>query len=202
VTAADATYNGLPHGATVVVAHGSLPGTTTILYTGTGATVYSSSDAPINAGTYHVVATFTPDEPSAYDSSSGSADYTISKAALTGNATTQHTLNLAQGGLAVTISDVSGLANGDTLATFLSTAHYYITVGTIRYEFVPTTVTTSESSITIGYTLRNSALLEELRTALEAATTGKTAVTAGFDMESMNYTFTDDYLTHLFSTGQ
>ena len=71
-----------------------------------------------------------------------------------------HVLNLAQGKVTITVSNVSGLASGDTFAFFLSTAHYYITVGTIRYEFVPTTVTTSGSSITIAYTLKNSALPE------------------------------------------
>jgi hypothetical protein len=200
VTAADATYNGLPHSATAIVTPGSLAGATTFLYTGTGATVYNSSAAPINAGSYHVIATFTPDDLSAYHSSSGSANYTISKATLTGNATTQNVLNLAQGTVTITVSNVSGLASSDTLASFLSTAHYYITVGTIRYEFVPTTVTTSGSSITIAYTLRNSALLGEPGAALDAATSGATAITAGFDMESLNYTFTDDYLTRLFST--
>src|SRR5207248_7187849 len=117
VTAANATYNGLPHGAMAVVTPGSLAGATTFLYTGTGATVYNSSAAPINAGTYHVVATFTPDDPSPYHSSSGSANYAISKATLTGDATTQHALNVAQGTLAITVRDVSGLASDDTLAT-------------------------------------------------------------------------------------
>ena len=254
-------------------------------YTGTGATIYNSNAAPTNAGTYHVVATFTPTDPSAFNPSSGSADYTISKAAisylignathvygstvdlatalgttidtgvngenlaiaydsagntvlanagsydingaisdgtglasnyvvtlttgtltvtraaLTGNATTQDALNMAkQGKLTITISNLAGLQNGDTLATLLSTAEYYITVGTNQYAFVPTTVTTSGDSITICYTLKNSALQSQLAAELADNTSGATAVSAGFHMESQNYTFADDNLTRLFST--
>lgn len=113
------------------------------------------------------------------------------------------TLNMAkQGKLNITVSNVSGFLNGDTLINFLCTAEYYITIGTTKYAFVPTTVTTSGNSITIAYTLKNSALLGELGTALDAAVSGATAISAGFYMESTNYTFTDDYLTRLFTTVQ
>lgn len=285
VTAANATYDGNPHGATAVVTPGSPAGGTTFLYTGTGATVYSSIDAPTNAGTYHVVASFTPSVPSAYTPSSGSADYTISKkaiiytigdathvygstvnlaatlgttintgvndenlgityastgntvtanvgsyaitgvvsdgtglasnytvtltrgilsvtrATLTGDATTQDALNMAkQGMLTITVSNIAGLLNGDTLTTFLSTAQYYITVRTNKYVFVPTTVTTAGGRITIAYTLKNSALASQLAAELADNTSAATAISAGFYMESMNYTFTDDHLTRLFST--
>lgn len=287
VTAANATYDGLQHGATVVVDPGSAAGTTTFLYTGTGATVYSSNVAPSDAGTYHVVATFTPANLLAYDPSTGSADYTIGKAAigytiddaghvygstvdlatvlgttfltgvsgenlgiayssdgntstanagnygitglvsdgsglasnytvtltsgtltvsraiLTGNATTQDALNMAkQGKLTISVSNVSGLLNGDTLTTFLSTAEFYITVGENKYVFVPSTVTTSESSITVSYSLKNPALATSLAAELDDSTSATTAVSAGFYMESLNYTFFEDNLTRLFSTAK
>jgi hypothetical protein len=287
VTAANVTYDGLPQGASTVVSPGSAAGTTTFLYTGTGDTVYSSNVAPSNAGTYHVVATFTPDNPLAYDSSTGSADYTINKASisyrisdaghvygstvdlttalgttfltgvngenlgiaysstgntstanagsyditgivsdgtglasnyivtltsgtltvsqaiLTGNATTQDALNMAkQGKLTISVSNVSGLLNGDTLATFLSTAEFYITVGENKYVFVPSTVTTSESSITVSYSLKNPALATSLAAELGDNTSAATAVNAGFYMESLNYTFFDDDLTRLFSSAK
>ena len=102
VTADNATYDGLAHGVTTVVSPGSAAGTTTFLYTGTGGTVYSSNVAPSNAGTYHVVASFTPANPLDFDSSTGSADYTIDKATISytfGNAGHVYgsTVNLAVG---------------------------------------------------------------------------------------------------------
>jgi hypothetical protein len=123
------------------------------------------------------------------------------KVALTGDAMTQDALNLAkQGKLTVTFNNISGLLTGDTLTTFVSTAKYFITVGTNNYEFVPTTVTTSGSSITVSCNLKNAGLLAELGTALDGATSAATAVSAGCFVESDTYTFTDDFLTHLFST--
>jgi hypothetical protein len=125
----------------------------------------------------------------------------VTQAILTGNATTQDALNMAkQGKLTITISNVAGLLNGDTLLNFLNTAEYYITVGANKYAFVPTTVTTSGSSITVAYTLKDSALVTQLAAELEDNTSGATAVSSGFSMESLNYLFTDDYLTRLFST--
>ncbi len=58
----------------------------------------------------------------------------------------------------------------------------------------------SDSSISINYKLKNSALQEDLAEALESATSGATALDAGFSMESMNYSLSDEYLTRLFST--
>ncbi len=125
----------------------------------------------------------------------------MSQAILTGNATTQDALNLAkQGKLTITVSNVAGLLNGDTLANFLSTAEYYITVGLNKCVFVPTSVATSGSSITVAYSLKNSELVASLAGELDDNTSGATAVSAGFYMESLNYTFFDDYLTRLFST--
>ena len=127
----------------------------------------------------------------------------VTRATLTGDAITQDALNMAkQGMLTITVRSVAGLLNGDTLTTFLSTAQYYITVRANKYIFVPTTVTTSGSRITITYTLRNSALAAALAAELADNTSAATAVSAGFYMESMNYTFTDDYLTRLFSSAR
>jgi hypothetical protein len=135
--------------------------------------------------------------------SSASAALTIRKATLTGNATTQDALNLAkQGQLTITISNVSGLVNNETLACVLKNAEFYITVGANSYVFTPTTVTTSGSSITITYSLKNPALATELATALAGHTSAATAVNAGFKMDSLNYTLTDDYLTRLFSSAK
>lgn len=92
------------------------------------------------------------------------------------------------------------MQNGDTLSQFLSTADFYITVGTNRYEFIPTTVTTSGSNITITYSMKNSALASSLAAELADNTSAATAAIAGFAIESDNYTLSDSYLTRLFST--
>lgn len=201
VVAAGGVYNGSAYAATgSVTGAGSLTATPTFLYVGTGATNYpASSVAPKNAGTYSVTATYAGDAN--HFGSSATVGFTIGLATLTGSATAQDAWNLAkQGKLNITVSNISGLAAGDTLGSFLTTAHYFITIGTARYEFVPTTVTTSGSSISISYTLNNAALVPQLAAALTGAVSGNTAVTAGFSMESSNYVFTDDYLTRLFST--
>jgi len=138
-----------------------------------------------------------------YNDQNGSVAISIARAMLTGDAVTQDALNMAkQGKLTITISNLSGLANGDTLVNFLNTAEYYITVGNNRYVFVPTTMTTSDNRITVNYSLKNSALASSLAAELADNTSGATAAAAGFSMTSLNYLFIDDYLTRLFSTAK
>jgi hypothetical protein len=48
---------------------------------------------------------------------------------------------------------------------------------------------------------QHQALATELATALAGHTSAATAVTAGFEMDSLNYTLSDDDLTRLFSTA-
>jgi len=137
-----------------------------------------------------------------YDLSFVDAELEITHATLTGDATTQDALNLAkQGLLKITVSNIIGFVNGENSDVFLSSATFWITIGGTKYEFVPTSVTKlSDSSISISYKLKNSALQEDLAEALESATSAATALDAGFSMESMNYRLSDDYLTRLFST--
>jgi hypothetical protein len=137
-----------------------------------------------------------------YDLSFVEADLAITHATLTGEATTQDALNTAkQGMLNITVTNIAGFVNGENAEVFLTNAFFWITIGDVKYEFVPTSVTTlSDSSISISYKLKNSDLQEDLAGALEEATSGATSLEAGFAMESMNYSLTDDYLTHLFST--
>jgi hypothetical protein len=196
------TYDGHQHGATASWSSSDgAGGTLAVTYYLASDLVHALPGAPTNAGSYVAVASFAGDTH--HFGSSSSANFTIKKATLTGNAMTQDALNMAkQGKLTITVSNVAGLLNGDTLTTFLSTAQYFITIGANQYVFVPTTVTTSGSSITIAYTLKNSALLAELGSVLDAATSSATAVSAGFEMDSLNYSLTDDFLTRLFSTAK
>jgi hypothetical protein len=88
-------------------------------------------------------------------SDNGPTTLSIAKATLTGNATTQDALNMAkQGKLTITIGNVASLVTGDTLAAVLTTAEFYLTVGTNRYDFFPMAVTTSGSSIRITFSLK------------------------------------------------
>ena len=79
VTVANATYDGLPHGATAVVTGpGGLNQTLTVTYTGTGTTAYGpTATAPTNAGTYAASATY--DTNAGYVGSSDSEPFAIAK---------------------------------------------------------------------------------------------------------------------------
>jgi hypothetical protein len=137
-----------------------------------------------------------------YDLSFVDAELEITHAILTGDATTQDALNMAkQGLLEITVTNIEGFVNGENSDVFLSSATFWITIEGTKYEFEPTSVTKlSDTSISISYKLKNSDLRDDLAEALEFATSGATALEAGFSMESMNYSLSDDYLTRLFST--
>jgi hypothetical protein len=126
---------------------------------------------------------------------------TVTKATLTGQASTQDALNMAkQGKLIITISNLDGFLNGDSLADFLSTARFYLTIGANKYEFVPTATVAVDGSLILTYSLKNSSLLQQMGDALAGANSGANAIEAGLFMESTNYTFAIDNMTRLFST--
>ncbi|HZI20287.1 MAG TPA: Ig-like domain-containing protein [Pyrinomonadaceae bacterium] len=81
VTAADATYDGQPHGATAVAtAAGGLEQPLAVTYAGRNGTDYAPSRTPpTDAGSYTASASFAGD--SNHDGDNASADFTISKAA-------------------------------------------------------------------------------------------------------------------------
>lgn len=137
-----------------------------------------------------------------YDLSFVEAELTITRAMLTGDATTQNALNMAkQGMLNITVANIQGFVNGENADVFLTNASFWITIDDVKYEFVPTSVKKlSDSSISISYRLKNSGLLASFGNALEGATSGATALQAGFVMASTNYSLSDEFLTRLFST--
>jgi hypothetical protein len=160
----------------------------------------SGGIACLTATGHTVTATFIP-TGAFLASASQPTPFTVTPATLTGTVTTQGALNLAkQGTFTITISNVAGLANGDTLATALSGAQYFLTIGADNYAFAPTSVTTSGNNLTITYSLKNPALVNHLAADLANATSAATAVSAGFLIESANYTLTDADLTRLFMT--
>ena len=80
VTASNAIYDGVPHGATAVVTGAGPDDTAAIVYTGISGTNYGPlAAAPTNAGTYNATATFAGGN--GYLSSTGSATFTISRRA-------------------------------------------------------------------------------------------------------------------------
>ncbi len=87
-----------------------------------------------------------------YELSFVGATLQILHATLSGDATTQDALNMAkQGKLNITISNLSGFANGENAGVFLAGSSFWITVAGQKYAFVPSTVTKlSNSSIAIS----------------------------------------------------
>ncbi|HEY3400450.1 MAG TPA: S8 family serine peptidase [Geothrix sp.] len=134
VTAADATYDGNPHGATAsATGIGGLNQALTVTYMGTGSTTYpASTTAPTNAGTYTASATYA--ESTNYLSSSDSKPFTINKASssttvtiiggpftYTGSAQTPATVTVTgAGGLSLT----PAATYADNINAGLATASY------------------------------------------------------------------------------
>ena len=92
-----------------------------------------------------------------------------------------------QGKPMITVSNVAGLVTGASLAAALCHAEFYLVIGRGRgnsgsrmYVFVPTAVTTSGSSISITYSLKDSSLASSLAAELADHTSAATAVSAGF----------------------
>jgi hypothetical protein len=201
------TYDGHAHAGSGTV---DVPGgVVTLYYENIDGPAYSSAMAPIKAGSYRVTATYAGDAN--HEGSKGTDVLTIQKATLTGDATTQDALNMAkQGKLQITVSNVAGLVNGESIAAALCHAEFYLVIGRgdignsgfRRFVFVPTAVTTSGSSITITYSLKDSTLAASLAAALADNTSAATAVSAGFLMVSDNYVLYDDYLARLFSSAK
>jgi len=127
VTVADATYDGLPHGATATASGvGGLSQSLAVTYSGRSATAYGpSATAPTNAGDYTASATFAGDQNHA--GGGDSTDFRIAKAtqSITFNALSNKTFGDApfalsassSSGLPVSFAVVSGPAtlNGGTL---------------------------------------------------------------------------------------
>src|SRR5213079_1743242 len=78
VTAGNAIYDGLPHGATAVVAASGLGEPVAVVYSGASGTAYGpTAAAPANAGTYTATATYAG--TANYLPSNGTATFTVAR---------------------------------------------------------------------------------------------------------------------------
>jgi hypothetical protein len=148
--------------------------------------------------------------------SSDSATISIAKATLTGLATTQSALNIAkQGALVFSLNSVTGMVNGDTLVSLLSSMKFTLKIGEKIYEFAPSVAIdthgdgdASNDTVVVTYSLKNGGDAGQLACDLQAlnccdgiaSTSASNAqVDAIFvNMSTANYTFSDDALTKLF----
>jgi hypothetical protein len=162
VTAANAVYDGTPHGGTAMTTAVGLNQTDTVVYSGANGTAYGPSALPpVNAGTYDANATFAAS--GAYLTSSGTARFTIARrTASVTPAAASKTFGtpdppltgvlvgfLASDNITAVYSRVSGEAVGTypisaTLGPAAALANYAITYGTALLTIVippPPTVT-------------------------------------------------------------
>lgn len=109
VTVSNASYDGNAHGGTAIVTGaGGLNQNLTILYSGRNSTVYSSNDAPTNAGDYTASASFAGD--SNYAASSDSKNFSIAKASQTINFGALADKTFGDADFSVSATSNSGLA--------------------------------------------------------------------------------------------
>jgi hypothetical protein len=149
IAASDATYDGQPHGATGKVngLDGTPLGTITFTYNG-------STDVPINAGTYAVVASFAGDAN--YSAVSTTGSMTINRAPLTVRAT--DAVKRFGAPLPALGATIAGFVNGETAAS-LSGTLVVTTAATQQspvgiYALVPSGVSSTNYAVTfVGGTL-------------------------------------------------
>jgi hypothetical protein len=147
--------------------------------------------------------------------------FTVNKATLAGLATTQDALNIAkQGSLTFALNNITGLQNGDTLASILGEMAFTLKIGENIYSFAPSVsidthgdADPSNDTVNVAYSLKagstGAALLAADLQALNAAdgfasTSASNASVSAIwvNMSSANYTFSDDALTRLFSSAK
>ncbi len=209
VTPYNVTYDGQAHTATYTITgvNGEMGGTV--------GTVDVSGTTHINAGTYNDSWTFTG-AANYNDIAATAITNTIAKATLTGLATTQSALNIAkQGALVFSLNSITGLVNGDTLISLLSSMSFTLKVGESTYEFAPSVAidthgdaNASNDTVVVTYSLKNGGDSGQLAAYLQAlnisdGTASTSASNAQVDaiwvnMSTANYTFSDDALTKLF----
>lgn len=196
------TYDGQSHTASVVI-------------TGVGGdgTLASNSVSQTNSGSNSTTASISGLQN--YNDVSGTATINIIKATLSGFAATQSALNIAkQGALTFNISNISGLVNGESLATALAGVQVTLKMakaggGTNTYTFQPTVTVNLDGTVSVTYNMKSgttaaSELVADLialdqADGVDSTSASNAAVSAIWvNMESQNYTFCDDATTKVF----
>jgi hypothetical protein len=144
----------------------------------------------------------------------------ITRATLTGVATTQSALNIAkQGSLVFSLDSITGMVDGDTVVSLLSSMSFTLKIGANTYAFAPSvTIDThgdlnaSNDTVVVTYSLKNGGDAGQLAADLQAlnisdGTASTSASNAQVDaifvnMSTANYTFSDDALTRLFYSSK
>ena len=144
----------------------------------------------------------------------------ITRATLTGLATTQSALNIAkQGALVFSLDSITGMVDGDTVVSLLSSMSFTLTIGANTYAFAPSVaidthgdLNPSNDTVVVTYSLKNGGDAGQLALDLQAlnlsdgtaSTSASNAQVAAIfvNMSTANYTFSDDALTRLFYSSK
>ena len=195
------TYDGLAHGGSGSV---NVPGgVVTISYVGTNGTIYNSTAAPINAGSYSVIATYAGDANHA--ASTGSAALIINPKQLSVSAWSQGTINIGSNGSIVLhlAIDAGQFYNADTVTSLFNGATFTVRIqngdGTTTFATLTSLATVhSDGSITISMQM-NEALRAELYEAYVAGRAVNFNMTA--TANGGNYFLDEDTLSRLLNNG-
>lgn len=195
------TYDGLPHAGSGSV---NVPGgVVSIRYVGINGTNYDSTAAPINAGSYLVIATYAGDANHA--GSTGSAALTINPKLLSASAWSQGTINIGSNGSIVLhlAIDSGQFYNADTAASLFNGAIFTVRIqnadGTTTYATL-TSVATVQSNGSITVSMQMS---DALRAELYDAYVNGRAVNFNMTATSNggNYFLDEDTISRLLNNG-
>jgi hypothetical protein len=170
LTAANAAYTGLPydtaHLTTTVTPPTATGSVSYVFYSdATGNTTIAD---PINAGTYYVQAIFTSSDPTRYTNArSAIVSFAITPKALTVEARTQGTINIAkEGTISFDLRITAGLvANNNNVAALFNGATFTIAVGGTSYSLTATAAVVGDDKIKVSIRM-NPDLRNALLTAL------------------------------------
>jgi hypothetical protein len=186
-------YDGDPHGAT-----GSVTGVKNESLAGLN---LGASFLNVPGGTANW--TFT-DATGNYNDKTGSVGIVITKATLSGVATTQAALNVAKNGtLAWTVViDTNNIVDGQSVFQLLNGAIFTLTINGKSYKLQSTATVGLDGTVFVNWTM-DAGLKDALddwttadNTSASTAAAGLLTVTA--TTNGGNYTFSDDFLTRLF----
>lgn len=203
VTAANATYTGVPYDAanlTTAINPATAGGSVSYVFY-SDAAGQSPIATPVNAGRYYVQAFFTSCTSAFTDAQSAIVSFNITAKELTVDATTQGTINIARAGtisFALQVTDGLVGSNNDVAALF-SGATFTITVGDTSYSVTSTATVASDGTINLSIRMTQG-LQNALVTALSEGNTvdfGLSALSTDGD-----YSVAADAISRLINRGK